>query len=210
MRADARDYWRCSQCQARFLDPDQLPDLQIEKEQYDRHENHPDDPGYRRFLTQIAEPLLERLSPGSHGLDFGCGPGPALARMLEEAGHQVSLYDPIYFPDQQSLERQYDFITATEVFEHLHDPAAEFVRLNRLLVPGGWIGIMTRLQTDDSRFARWHYRRDPTHVVFYRAETFQWLGHHLNWSVEVTPPGVVLARKKGRGPDQSVAPELRS
>jgi 2-polyprenyl-3-methyl-5-hydroxy-6-metoxy-1,4-benzoquinol methylase len=191
----SRRYWRCADCQARFLDRDQLPDRATEQREYDQHRNHPDDRGYRGFLNQLAAPLLERLEAGSRGLDYGCGPGPALARMMQEAGHTVSVFDPLYAPDSGVLSRHYDFITCTEVVEHFHDPAAEFERLESLLKPGGWLGIMTRFQTDDERFAHWHYRRDPTHVVFYRPETFEWLGRHLGWEVECLPPQVVFLRK---------------
>ena len=196
LTVDALAYWRCESCQARFLDPDQLPDRAAEKREYDRHENDTDDPGYRQFLGQLSNPLLNRIDPGSSGLDYGCGPGPALARLLEEAGHSVATWDPIYAPDDSVLKQRYDFITCTEVVEHFHHPAAEFRRLDRLLKPGGWLGIMTRFQTDDSRFANWHYRRDPTHVVFYREATFEWLGKHYGWEVECIAPQVVLVRKR--------------
>ncbi|WP_223846275.1 class I SAM-dependent methyltransferase [Wenzhouxiangella sp. AB-CW3] len=199
LTVDTRPYWRCSDCQARFLDPDHLPDRRIEKAEYDQHQNDPGDPGYRQFLQQLLTPLLERIGPGSRGLDYGCGPGPALAYMLEEAGHTMSLFDPIYAPDPGVLDTTYDFVTCTEVVEHFHDPATEFRQLDRLLKPGGWLGVMTRFQTDDDRFAGWHYRRDPTHVVFYRPETFEWLGRHLGWEAECLPPQVVMARKKVKG-----------
>ena len=198
MTVDSRDYWRCVRCQARFLDPDQLPDLDTERREYDQHENAPDDPGYRKFLGQLADPLLKRIGPASHGLDYGCGPGPVLAAMLEEAGHTMAVFDPIYAPDPEVLERRYDFICCTEVVEHFHRPATEFERLDKLLKPGGWLGIMTRFQTDDDRFANWHYRRDPTHVVFYRQDTFAWLGGQFGWEMECIPPQVVLARKGKR------------
>jgi SAM-dependent methyltransferase len=188
-------YWRCQQCQATFVDPDQLPDPATEKAEYDRHQNDPQDAGYRRFLSRLADPLLERLTPGSAGLDYGCGPGPALAAMLGEAGHHMTIFDPIYQPDPEPLQRQYDFISCTEVVEHFHHPASEFERLHNLLRPGGWLGIMTLFQTDDQRFAHWHYRRDPTHVVFYREETFHWLARHWQWQVETKAPGIILAQK---------------
>lgn len=194
IQVDGLDYWRCPRCLATFLDPAQRPDRKKEKAEYDRHQNLPDDPGYRRFLSRLADPLLERLAPGSAGLDFGCGPGPALALMLVEAGHRMQLYDPFFHPDRTALERRYDFITCTEVVEHLHDPAAVFELLDGCLRPGGWLGIMTRFQTDDSRFANWHYRRDPTHVVFYRPETFAWLGQRWGWEIEVMAPDRILAR----------------
>ena len=46
--------------------------------------------------------------------------------MLETAGHRVRLYDPIYHPESAALERSYDFVTCTEVVEHMHRPADEF------------------------------------------------------------------------------------
>ena len=144
VQVEQRDYYRCPTCQLRFLDPDAHPGPEAERAVYDLHQNDPADPGYRRFLAQLAEPLLKKLPADSRGLDFGCGPGPALAAMMVEAGHLVALYDPIYVPDISVLEGHYDFVTCTEVAEHFHDPAREFERLDALLRPGGWLGIMTR------------------------------------------------------------------
>jgi 2-polyprenyl-3-methyl-5-hydroxy-6-metoxy-1,4-benzoquinol methylase len=189
-------YWRCRNCRATFIDARHLPEPTEELNRYRLHRNDPDDPGYRRSLNRLAGPLLERLEPGLEGLDYGCGPGPALARMLTEAGHRIQLYDPFFHPDAALLDRTYAFITCTEVAEHFHRPAAEFETLNRLLRPGGWLGIMTCFQTDDTRFADWHYRRDPTHVVFYREETFRWLAGRFDWACEIPARNVVLMRKR--------------
>lgn len=196
---DSRRYWRCPECQATFLDPDQRPEPDAEKAEYDRHRNQPEDPGYRRFLQPVTEALGPRLSAGASILDYGCGPGPALGRMLAEHGFQVSLYDPIYQPDSSVLQRCYDAVTCTEVAEHFHDPAGEFRRLDALLKPGGWLVIMTRFQTDDARFAGWHYRRDPTHVVFYRPQTFEQLARRFAWTVACRPPQLVIIKKSQRG-----------
>lgn len=95
------------------------------------------DAAYRAFLNRAAGPLLERLPPARQGLDFGCGPGPALAIMLREAGHTVALFDPFFYPDPAVLASAYDFITCTEVAEHFHRPAEEFSKLDALLNPGG-------------------------------------------------------------------------
>jgi SAM-dependent methyltransferase len=194
-RIEPRVYWRCARCVCTFLDPGQLPDFATEKTEYDKHRNDPGDTGYRKFLGRLAEPLCERLEPGSRGLDFGCGPGPVLAMLMRESGHEMELYDPIYAPDKRALAGSYDFVASTEVVEHFHRPAQEFERLHGLLRLGGWLGIMTRFQTDDERFAQWHYRRDPTHVVFYRAATMAWLGRRYGWSMTIRSPGIVLARK---------------
>ena len=195
LRISGRDYWRCSCCQARFLDPQQLPGLQVERAQYLLHENDPDDPRYRKFLAKLAEPLLEKLGAGSNGLDYGCGAGPALAGMLREAGHKMALYDPFFYSDRQPLEQTYDFITCTETAEHFHNPAEEFDSLDAMLRPGGWLGVMTCFQRDDALFANWHYRKDPTHVVFYRAATFEIIAKQREWSCEIPVKDVALMQK---------------
>lgn len=51
------------------------------------------------------------------------------------------------------------------------------------------------LQTDDARFAGWHYRKDPTHVIFYREETFHHLSERHGWFCEVPCNDVVLRRR---------------
>ena len=192
---DGKDYWQCGVCAARFLDPQQHPTRAAEHAHYLTHENDPDDAGYRRFLSRLTIPLLARLAPGARGLDFGCGPGPALAAMLGEAGHEVVLYDPFFHPDRARLEERYDFVTATEVIEHFHRPATEFARLMALVRPGGWLGIMTIFQNDDARFANWRYRKDPTHVVFYREETLRHIAAASGWSCEVPVKDVALMQR---------------
>ena len=94
-----RAYARCSRCEATFVLPSHLPTPEAERAEYELHRNSADDLGYRAFLSRLAEPLLQRLTPRSQGLDYGCGPGPVLAGMLREAGHRVALYDPFFDPD---------------------------------------------------------------------------------------------------------------
>ena len=195
MAIGERDYWRCPRCEATFLEPSQRPGPEAERAEYDQHDNDPADPGYRRFLARLVDELVPRLASGDEVLDFGCGPGPALVAMIREAGHAAEGYDPFYAPDQRLLERQYQAIACTEVVEHLHDPAGTFRLLDQLLAPGGWLGVMTCFQTDDDRFANWHYRRDPTHVVFYREATLRWVAARLGWRCEVPRKNVALMRK---------------
>lgn len=194
-RLEARDYWRCAECEATFLDAAQLPARTAERAEYHLHRNEVNDEGYRRFLSRLATPLLKRIEPCLHGLDYGCGPGPALAAMLREAGHQMTIYDPLFFNDPTALNQRYDFITCSEVVEHFHRPAEEFARLETLLHPGAWLAVMTTFQTDDAAFAGWHYRRDPTHVVFYREKTFTTIALQHGWHCEIPCPNVALLRK---------------
>lgn len=190
-----QDYWRCDRCEARFLDPCHYLGSRAEHDQYLLHENDPADPGYRKFLSKLADPLLTKLAPNMQGLDFGCGPGPALAEMMREAGHRMALYDPFFQPDVAVLSQIFDFITCTEVAEHFHHPAQEFDRLDAMLRPGGWLGVMTCFRTDDALFADWHYRKDPTHVVFYCETTFQEIARLRGWMCEFPIKDVVLAQK---------------
>jgi len=192
MRVDERDYWRCRACQVTFLDPGQRPDPAVERAEYLLHQNDAGQAGYRRFLGRLALPLLARLAPNSRGLDYGCGPGPVLAALLREAGHEMALYDPLFADDRAVLAQTYDFITCTEVAEHFHDPAREFRRLGDLLKPGGVLAVMTSFQTEDARFADWHYRRDPTHVIFYREASFRDLARRQGWRCEIPCQNVVL------------------
>lgn len=194
---DTRRYWRCGTCEATFLDPRHLPCREAEHAHYLHHENDPGDSRYRAFLSRVSVPLLARLKPASRGLDYGCGPGPALAAMLEEAGHEVALYDPFFFPDRTVLEQSFDFVACTETAEHFHRPAEEFDRLDGLLRPGGWLAVMTCTQTEDARFASWHYRMDPTHVVFYRESTLARISARRGWIIERISKDVFMMRKRG-------------
>ncbi len=198
-KCGVHDYWRCNTCAATFLDPRQLPDRATEHRRYRLHRNDPDDARYRAFLSRLATPLLARLPAGLLGLDYGCGPGPALAVMLREAGHTMAIYDPLFFNDPSALTGQYDFITCTEVMEHFHHPAKELARLNQLLTAGGWLGVMTMFLTDDDAFPQWHYRRDPTHVVFYQAATFEIIARRRGWQCEIPGPNIALLHKPGQG-----------
>ncbi|TNF36636.1 MAG: class I SAM-dependent methyltransferase [Gammaproteobacteria bacterium] len=195
MEVEGRFYWQCGHCQAVWLDPSQRLDADAEAAHYRLHENRVDDPAYRQFLSRLANPLLERLGDGLQGLDFGCGPGPALAAMISEAGYGMQLYDPLFADHPEALQRSYDFITCTEVLEHCHDPAAVLALFDSLLKPGGWLGIMTGMLSAEIDFAQWHYRRDPTHVVFYRQATFACIADGYRWHGEFPSRDVVLLKK---------------
>ena len=174
-RDKVRDYLNCRTCSLVFVPPARHLSAADEKAYYDLHDNRPDDPGYRRFLGRLFTPLNQRLAPNSRGLDFGCGPGPALSKMFEEAGHSVALYDPYYAPDRSVLSAGYDFITLSEVVEHLAEPGKELDGLWAGLAMGGWLGIMTKRVRGQRAFGTWHYITDPTHISYFSDATFQWL-----------------------------------
>lgn len=195
-RRKQRDYWHCTVCQLVFVSRDQQVSAAAEKAEYDRHQNKVYDPGYRRFLARPWQAVCDRVPAGSAGLDFGCGPAPALATMLEETGYSVSLYDAFYYPDKAVLAGRYAFICLTEVIEHLASPAQVLPELWGLLEDDGWLVIQTQRVRDREAFAHWCYVNDPTHIAFYSEATFAWLAEHLgarDW--DVADRDVVVLRK---------------
>ncbi len=192
-----RPYYRCPTCDLVHVPCAWQLDAAAEKAQYDLHDNRPDDPGYRRFLSRAGDAVRHRVAPPADGLDFGCGPGPTLSLMLCEAGYHMALYDPFYAPRAQALNNRYDFITATEVFEHLRTPAAGIARLRGALRDGGWLIVMTKRPREDRiAFARWHYIHDPTHVAFFSAATFVWVADHYDFDLEIVGDDVVALRRR--------------
>ncbi|WP_340103696.1 class I SAM-dependent methyltransferase [Rhodohalobacter sp. 8-1] len=187
-----RDYYICDECNLIFVDPKQRLDPDEEKSRYEMHENDPDDPGYRKFLSRLFKPMSQRIEPNSYGLDFGSGPGPTLSLMFEEAGHTVRIYDPFYADDPSVFDDQYDFITTTETAEHLYDPLSELDRLWSCLKPCGYLGIMTKRHRGAEHFKNWHYKNDDTHVVFYHEDTFRWLGNRWDSEPEFLRSDVVI------------------
>ena len=188
-------YYACRNCGLHFVEPGLRLDPETEKSRYDQHENSPDDPDYRDFLSQLYDPLIKRLPPGQFGLDFGSGPGPTLSVMFKEAGHDMNIYDPFYANQPSVFDENYDFITTTETSEHLFNPREEFEKLWNVLKPGGYLGIMTMLLQQPETFKTWHYRKDDTHVTFYQNRTFEWLAGYLGADVEFFGDRVIILRK---------------
>ena len=190
-----RPYLRCEGCDLVFVPEDYHIPARREKVEYDKHQNSAEDSGYRRFLGRLSEPLLGRLEPRSSGLDFGSGPGPALPTLLREQGHSIEIYDQFYALYPEVLDRQYDFVTATEVFEHLREPARTLNQLWSLVKPGGLLGVMTKLVENKTAFEKWHYKNDPTHIIFFSETTMQWLAEYWRARKELVADDAIIFRK---------------
>lgn len=178
---DLATYYQCAQCGLIFMSKAYHLSKNEEKRRYDFHQNDPTDPEYRAFLSTLLEPLASRLTTGANGLDYGCGPGPTVSSMLNEQGFKMKTYDPYYYNDEGLLNKTYDFITCTEVVEHLRNPAKDWQQMAMLVRNGGWIGVMTDLFDENIDFGSWYYRRDPTHICFYSKKTFMWIAGHFNF-----------------------------
>lgn len=212
-----RDYFQCQQCKLVFVPKPFHLNSENEKAEYDKHDNQLEDIGYLSFLSRVAKPVITKLSNADiaecfannnrttddfynslaeiEGLDFGCGPGPALATELSRLGFKMSLYDIYYHDDKSNLNRQYDFVTCTEVVEHFNEPATGIKQLFNLVKPGGMLAIMTKLVINQQRFKHWHYKNDPTHISFFSEDTFSYIAQHYNLELEFTDQDVILLKK---------------
>ena len=190
-----RVYLICCHCLLVSVPPEHFLSAGKEKARYEEHHNSPADPAYRDFLGRLFTPLKIRLRAGTEGLDFGSGNGPTLSVMFEEAGFKMFIYDHFFARHPAVFNRTYDFITATEVVEHLHHPREELDKLCTCLKPGGWLGIMTKQRVAKEKFNNWHNKRDMTQVCFYSRKTFDWLTHRWNATAEFIDNDVVIVRK---------------
>ena len=188
-------YWKCSYCEAIFLDKKFYLSSNDEYKHYLTHNNDLNDPRYKKFLSHLTLPLIERIKLNSIGLDYGCGPGPALSLMLREKGYKMFNYDPFFHPAKRNLLKKYDFISCTETVEHFHNPFGEFTRFNELLNSNGIIGIMTNFHSKQNIFENWYYIKDPTHVVFYNKKTFQIIAKIFDWDCEFLGNNLVFFQK---------------
>ncbi len=198
-----RSYKQCKNCSLVFVPKHYYLTTSQEKAVYDQHQNDLEDADYRLFLSRLFEPLQQHLSSCMKGLDFGCGPGPLLAHMFTEQGHQMNVFDVYYANTPESLQQPYDFITCTEVIEHLGKPGEVLEQLWQLIKPGGWLAIMTKMVINNDAFSDWHYKNDPTHICFYSQDTFRWLQDQLQCDLEFIGADVILMRKPGQSQFQT-------
>ena len=172
--ANGKTYHQCDTCGLVYMDKNDRLASNEEKTRYSYHQNSIDNDGYVQFLNRIMEPSMQYLSAGMSGIDYGCGPNPVLAQMAEKNGLKCDYYDPFFFP-QIDIERKYDFVFATECFEHFFSPANELKQICNILNIGGILGIMTEFVSDKTDFCKWYYKNDPTHVCFYGEKSLEYI-----------------------------------
>ena len=107
--------------------------------------------------------------------------------------------DDLYYANvPQRLQQQYDFITCTEVVEHLGQPREVFEQLVACLKPQGWLAIMTKRWLNRERFGTWFYLNDPTHISFFHLDTFHWLAEHFHLEIDYVAADVVMLRRPAK------------
>lgn len=178
-----RSYHRCPHCLAIQMNAIDLPSASMEQARYEQHNNDVTDPGYQRFVSPIVDYIKTHVdADATIGLDFGAGTGPVIAKLLDELGYAVNLYDPFFHPHETVLNQRYDYIISCEVVEHFHHPKKEFTLLRKLLKPDGFLILMTDLLPSLEDFSSWYYKNDETHVFFYHPETFSYIKEAFSFS----------------------------
>lgn len=189
-------YWDCGHCGLIFLDEKDRLSPEEEKAHYETHNNDISDVRYQKFVSPIVNYISDHVEKGKLGLDYGAGTGPVISALLIDQGFEVKLYDPYFWDEHASLTFRYDFIIACEVIEHFYSPDSEFDKFKFLLNDGGLVAMMTEIYHDEIDFKDWYYHRDPTHVCFYRMETFEWIVRNYGFTgLERTGPRTILLSK---------------
>ncbi len=168
------DFHYCEVCEFIAKDDSAIMSSENELERYNDHNNDATDPNYiAYFKTFLEDAVFPFIKAGKIGLDFGSGPQPVLANLLEGQYHyQMTIYDLFYAKNLGYKNQQYDLITVTEVVEHLQDPLHYFKHFKELLLPAGILAVMTQFhQNDPQKFMGWYYMRDHSHISFFTPKT---------------------------------------
>ncbi len=151
-------------------------------------------------LTDAVRLLMARINARTlFGLNVGCGDGQRLARLAQSGVSRLMVaveIDParIGFAKRRyplceyvradifhlPLKSQiFDYIVATQILEHLTDPASALREIVRVAKPHAWI----ILSVPHEPFFRWgifvrgkyrhHGGRDPSHVQFWSRAEFR-------------------------------------
>lgn len=176
-------YFECSTCFALVKDAQFYISSEDEKIRYVSHNNDVEDVRYQNFTSPITNKILEHCKPTDLGLDYGCGTGPVITKMLQEKNYQIQLYDLYFYPSLDYLNYAYDYIFSCEVFEHFSNPNAEIKKLISLLKPNGLLLIMTHLYDETILFENWYYRNDPTHIFIYTHKTMEYIADQFELEI---------------------------
>ena len=162
--------------------------IEQEKERYLEHENSIKNEGYVAMFEAAIDHIKNACNNVHTVLDYGCGYEPVLKILLERHGYTADIYDENFFPDL-NLRKNYDLIISTETFEHFKHPGKELDRLTSLLSPTGYLAVMTQFYSFKNKtaskelFRDWYYKRDPTHIVFFSDQTFEWMANHYKLKI---------------------------
>jgi len=171
-----KDFWHCYGCDLVFLSPRQRLQEEEERARYLTHNNNPQDPRYKKYLSLMMEEIWKDGRISLKLLDYGCGPTNGIEILWGSESLQVTSYDPFFFPVDVRSNGPYDYILCCESAEHFCCPQKEWQQMAFNLKPKAKVIMRTGWRPERVKeFARWGYHNDPTHVCFYSAKTLEWI-----------------------------------
>ncbi|WP_378187163.1 class I SAM-dependent methyltransferase [Aquimarina sp. W85] len=190
-----REYYRCNTCDGTQLAPKNRLSQLDEKARYLLHKNDVHDPGYQQFVAPIVDAILKNHDNRALGLDFGCGTGPVIAKLLSASQYKIEKYDPFFMQDLSVLKQFYNYIICCEVIEHFYTPKKEFELLHSLLKPNGKMYCKTNLLLPTINFETWWYKNDSTHVFFYSKNTLNYIKEAFHFETLVIKKDLFILGK---------------
>jgi hypothetical protein len=178
-----RDYYFCGVCGLIFVPASQQVPVEEERRRYDLHDNSPDHEGYRTFLNEVADLVVQRIDRSGRILDFGCGRHAVLTSILRERGFDCTAFDPLYGIGMEVLSDRYDTVVLCEVIEHMREVKNELRTIKELLNPCGTLVIQTRLYTSLESFDSWWYKNDITHINFFGRTTIDFIAREFGYEL---------------------------
>lgn len=127
--------------------------------------------GVRKKLRAV-----EKVQPGGHILDIGCGTGTFLAEAKQNGRWQVEGVEPnefaanfaktqfdipvhvSTFPEISLPKETYDVITMWNVLEHVYQPTQVLKYANELLKPNGWLVFsLPNVESLETKYAKQYW-----------------------------------------------------
>ncbi len=188
-------YYFCSDCEFIFKTRELVLDETAEKKRYMQHNNSIEDERYLDYFKKFLDEIVPHIN-GTIGLDYGSGCANALEYVANrDYGLAMDSYDK-YFSSKETLQPKYDFITCTEVIEHIENPIEFIKEIDAYLSVGGTIAFMTNLHNNNTTdFFNWWYISDPTHISFYTLKTFEYLASKLGYEVTYAVKNIIVIKK---------------
>ena len=180
-----RNYIFCPDCGGISVCKSDLVNENEQKNRYLLHNNDLKDSGYKAFLLDFINPVLDfiknelAISENFSIFDFGSGIKPCLCELLQEFKTKsilpentlINNYDKFFAPSNDFVES--DLCICLETIEHFDNLEIDLLNLSHCVKKGGYCAIGTNLIPEKTSFEKWWYKEDITHVSFFTLQALK-------------------------------------
>ncbi len=174
-----REYGLCKVCGGIFVKKTDFISENAQKKRYLLHNNDLNNAGYKKFLENFINPVLEflkkqnKITLNFSIFDFGSGVKPCLCELLHHycvngllpSDTQINMYDKFFASEKPFIES--DLCVCLETIEHFENLESDLQNLSNCVKKGGYCAIGTNLVPEATSFEKWWYKEDSTHVCFF-------------------------------------------